>query len=452
MSVLTEARLPQVFKDEGAFDRRAYLAQQNIDLVATLRAPELIQRVSLARPTAATRLARVRQSLRDEVDELFAGRPQVAAVLRAMLLGDRSFVDRDESTDFQKTGVFHVLVVAGLHVGALAFALYWVCRKLRLSPMWRAAFTLTVLFAYVAVVEQRAPVLRATVMAAVVVLGGFFFRRLDLLNSAALAALVLLVTRPLALRDSSFQLTFVAIGCIAGLALPWLEKTVQPYARALRGWRDVTRDAAYEPRAIQFRIDVRSLAHWVSSALPQRLGTAAEGLLVGGFSLTLRVWELLVLTLVLQFGMLPLMARDFHRVTLSGPLANLAAVPLTGVVVPLGFLTLACGLIYLSAGKTSCIVACLADSPAFAHRSVVCAFRAVELSDTRASNMAGCDFFRRRCISRRSYALESPPTAKNPLGHRCGFGTKRASGGDLSVWLAVGAGKAGSNDSGCRTG
>jgi competence protein ComEC len=351
VSVLTEGRLPQVFKDEGAFDRRAYLAQQNIDLVSTLRAPELIQRVSLARPTATTRLALVRRRLRDEVDELFAGTPQVAGVLRAMLLGDRSFVDRDESTDFQKTGVFHVLVVAGLHVGALAFALYWVCRKLRLSPMWRAAFTLTVLFAYVAVVEQRAPVLRATLMATVVVLGGFFFRRLDLLNSAALAALVLLVARPLALRDSSFQLTFVAIGCIAGLALPWLEKTVQPYARALRAWRDVTRDASHEPRAIQFRIDVRSFARWVSSVLPKWLGAAAEGSLVGGLSLTLRVWELLVLTLVLQFGMLPLMARDFHRVTLSGPLANLAAVPLTGIVVPLGFVTLASGLIFHPLGK-----------------------------------------------------------------------------------------------------
>jgi competence protein ComEC len=320
-------------------------------LVGTLRAPELIERVSPAKPTAATQLARVRRRLRDEVDELFAGSPQAAAVLRAMLLGDRSFVDRDESTDFQKTGVFHVLVVAGLHVGALAFALYWVCRKLRLSPVWRAVFTLTVLFAYVAVVEQRAPVLRATLMATIVVLGGFFFRRLDLLNSAALAALVLLVARPLTLRESSFQLTFVAIGCIAGLALPWLERTVQPYARALVGWRDVTRDAAHEPRAIQFRIDVRSLAHWITSALPWRIGRAAEGSLVGGLSLTLRVWELLVLTFVLQMGMLPLMARDFHRVTLSGPLANLAAVPLTGVVVPLGFLTLASGLIYYPLGK-----------------------------------------------------------------------------------------------------
>ena len=346
VTVLTEARRPQVFRDEGAFDRRTYLAQQDIDLVATLRAPGLIERVGSASPTAGTILARARRRLRDEIDDLFGQTPQVAGVLRAMLLGDRSFVDRAEAVDFQKTGVFHVLVVAGLHVGALAFALYWIGRKLRLSPIWTTLFTLTLLFSYVAVVERRAPVLRAALMAAIVVLGGFFFRRLDLLNSAAVAALALLVARPLALRDSSFQLTFVAIGCIAGLALPWLEKTVQPFARALRGWRDVTRDAAHEPRAAQFRIDIRSMAQWTTARMPELLAKLAEDSLVGGLSVTLRVWELLVLTLVLQIGMLPLMARDFHRIALSGPLVNLVAVPLTGIIVPLGFLTLATGLLF----------------------------------------------------------------------------------------------------------
>ena len=345
VAVLTEARRPQVFRDEGAFDRRAYLAQQNIDLVATLRAPELIERLFPGTPTTSTVLARARRRLRDEIDLLFADTPQAAGVLRAMLLGDRSFVDRAEAVDFQKTGVFHILVVAGLHVGALAFALYWAGRKLRLSRMWTMLFTLTLLSAYVAVVEQRAPVLRAGMMAAIVVVGGFFYRRLELLNSAAVAALILLLARPLALRDSSFQLTFVAIGCIAGLALPWLDKTVQPYVRALRGWRDVTRDAAHEPRAIQFRIDLCSVALWLSAHLPSRLGKSTGGAVAGGLSLTFRVWELLVLTVALQAGMLPLMARAFHRITLSAPLVNLAAVPLTGVVVPLGFLTLACGLI-----------------------------------------------------------------------------------------------------------
>jgi len=351
VAVLTEAKRPQVFRDEGAFDRRAYLEQQNIDLVATLRAPQLIEQMASSPPTLGTALARVRRQLRDEIDELFVGTPQVAGVLRAMLLGDRSFVDREEGADFQKTGVFHVLVVAGLHVGALAFALYWVGRRLQLPRVWTALFTITLLSAYVAVVEQRAPVLRAATMAAIVVLGGFFFRRLELLNSAAVAAVILLVAKPLALRDSSFQLTFVAVGCIAGLALPWLENTVQPYVHALRGWQDLTRDAAHEPRAIQFRIDLRSLVQWLSAGLPQQLSKPAGDVLVGGLSLTFRLWELLVLTIALQAGMLPLMARDFHRIPLSAPIVNLVAVPLTGIIVPLGFLTLAFGLILPAVGK-----------------------------------------------------------------------------------------------------
>jgi competence protein ComEC len=351
VTVVAQARRPQVFRDEGAFDRRAYLATQGIDLVATLRSSALIQQLSAAAPSASTMLARTRRKLREEVDRLSEGRPEVAAVLRAMLLGDRSFVDRDEAVDFQKTGVFHVLVVAGLHVGALAFFLYWIGRKLRLSRSATMIFTLTILFAYVAVIEQRPPVMRAALMAAIVVLGGFFYRRLDVLNSAAIAALVLLVAQPLALRDSSFQLTFLAIGCIAGLAAPWLERNVQPYVRALRGWRDVTRDGAHEPRAAQFRIDLRSVATWLSARLPVRIVAPLENALAGGIGLTLRAWELMVLTLALQIGMLPLMARDFHRITLAGPIVNLAAVPLTGIVVPLGFLTVCSSLLWPGLAK-----------------------------------------------------------------------------------------------------
>ena len=351
VTVLAQAKQPQVFRDEGAFDRGAYLATQGIDLVAALRSPDLIQRLSVAPRSSGTVLARVRRELREEVDRLFGGQPEVAAVLRAMLLGDRSFVERDEAVDFQKTGVFHVLVVAGLHVGALAFFLYWVGRKLRLARAATMVFTLTLLFAYVAVIEQRPPVLRAALMTAIVVLGSLFYRRLDVLNSAAIAALVLLVAQPLALGDSSFQLTFLAIGCIAGLAAPWLERNVQPYARALRGWRDVTRDAEHEPRAAQFRIDLRSAAGWLAARLPLRIAVPIEDALAGGIGFALRAWELMVLTLALQIGMLPLMARDFHRITLAAPFANLAAVPLTGIVVPMGFVTLGSAMLFPGLAK-----------------------------------------------------------------------------------------------------
>lgn len=351
VSVVTQAKLPQVYKDEGAFDRRAYLAQQNIHLVATLRSPELIVRVSSSQKSFSIRLAQLRRQFRDEIDRLFYQNPEAAAVLRAMLLGDRTFVDQQSAVDFQKTGVFHILVVAGLHVGAIAFALFWAGRKLKLSPVLTALFTLSILLGYVAVVEQRPPVLRAALMAMLIIFGTLMFRRLELLNSAAIAALILMVASPLAIRDSSFQLTFLAIGSIAGIAIPWMERTAQPYSRALRGWRDVTRDAAHEPRAAQFRIDLRTIALWLRRKLPQRLGSLADFTLAGGLSVTFRIWELLALTLVLQLGMLPLMVRDFHRITLSAPIVNLFAVPLTGIVVPLGFLTLLVDAIVPAIGK-----------------------------------------------------------------------------------------------------
>jgi competence protein ComEC len=294
---------------------------------------------------------RGRRRLPEEIDELWSKDSRVAGVLRAMLLGDRSFVDREEARDFQKTGALHILVVAGLHVGAIAVLLFWVGRKLRWARVWTVTLTLLLLLAYVAVVEQRTPVLRATLMAAIVIVEGFFFRRLELLNSAAIAALLLLVARPSALADSSFQLSFLAIGCIGGLALPWLDATVQPYARALRGWRDVTKDVSYEPGPTQFRIDLRLLAREIESRLPARIATVPGSSLVGALAFSFRVWELFVLTLVLQIGMLPLLASAFHRITFAGPFVNFAAVPLTAIIVPLGFFTLISGLLWRALGR-----------------------------------------------------------------------------------------------------
>jgi hypothetical protein len=75
----------------------------------------------------------VAKALARASDKMFSNSPQTAATPRAMLLGDRSFVDRAEAVDVQKTGTFHVLVVAELHVGALAVFLVWASRKMRFA-------------------------------------------------------------------------------------------------------------------------------------------------------------------------------------------------------------------------------------------------------------------------------------------------------------------------------
>ena len=340
VAALTEARLPLAYRDAGAFDRREFLARQDIHVLASLRASTLLEKKGAARPTMAFRMARMRGLLRERIDGMFPESPQTAAVLRAMLLGDRSFIERSESVDYQKTGVFHVLVVAGLHVGALAFFLFWVARKLHFPQTAKTLFVLTALLAYVAVVELRAPVLRAALMAAIVIVGSHFYRRLDLLNSAALAALVLLIANPKFINDTGFLLSFLAIGAIAGIALPLIERSIQPFLRALDSWRDVTRDAGHPPAMAQFRLDFRDVMTVMTGSLAECYAKRVQDLAAKGARLGLRATELFVLSLILQLCMLPLMAQDFHRISLFGPVVNVCVVPLMGVIVPFGFVTL----------------------------------------------------------------------------------------------------------------
>jgi competence protein ComEC len=340
IEVLAKAKPPRNFLDPGAIDIRGMLARQGVDLLGSLRSGELLQVIDRPAPTISQRLARARGNLLARLDSLFADQPERGAILRAMLLGDRSFVDTKVVEAFQKTAAYHVLVIAGLHVGALVVFLLWLGRRLRLPASVVSVAVFLALLAYVGIGQDRPPILRAALMAALYLQARPLFRRVDLLNTIAIAAMILLVARPSSLFDSSFQLSFLAAGVIAALAIPWMERSSAPYRNGLNHLGDVTRDAGHAPKIAQFRIELRAAARWLGARLPQRVASRMNSLLSLPIRAGLRLWEIVLLSLVIQAGMLPLLARDFHRVSLAGPLSNIPAVILTGVIVPLGFLAL----------------------------------------------------------------------------------------------------------------
>jgi competence protein ComEC len=346
VEALVRARPPRNFLNPGAFDARAHLARQGIHLTGSLRSAELLRRVDNPRPGLGHRLARQRGQLLERIDAMFSRAPERGAIAKAMLLGDRSFVDHEVADVFQKTAAYHVLVISGLHVAALAGFVYFLGRALRLSQLTTTLITLAVLAGYVALVEDRPPIERAALMATVFLVSRLAFRRVELLNTIAVAALIVLTIRPSSLADPSFQLSFLAVTMIGALALPWAERTSVPYRRALEHVDDVTRDAAHPPRAAQFRLDVRAVGAWLANRLPQRLSHSATLAVTLPLRATLRIWEIVLVFATIQFGMLPLMAYYFQRVALTGPLANIPAPILTGMIVPVGFVSLGVSLVW----------------------------------------------------------------------------------------------------------
>ncbi len=373
IEAVAKARAPRDFMDPGAFDIRGFLARQKIDLVGSVRSGELVELVDHPPLTLTYRLARARGTLLARIDSLFPDHPERAAVLRAMLLGDRSFVDTSVVQAFQKTGAYHILVIAGLHVGALVVFLVWIGRRLRMPPFATAAVSCIVLAAYVGIVQDRTPILRAALMAAFYLLVRPLFRRIDLLNTIALAALALLIWKPSSIVDSAFQLSFLAAAVIAALALPWIARSSEPYRVGLNHLGDVTRDVVHSPKVAQFRIELRAATAWLASRAPFRFLPRADAILAAPVRAGLRLWDIILLSLVIQLGMLPLMASDFHRISLSGPFSNVPAVLLTAIIVPLGFVTLLSAFVWarfaalLAELLSACVGALLAVVDWFAH-------------------------------------------------------------------------------------
>lgn len=345
VEALVRARPVLNYGDPGSFDFRGYLARQNIQLQGSLRNGQLLTILGHPRLTLTERFARTRGYFLLALNDLFASRPDEGALARAMLLGDRSFVEHDTVVDFQKTGVYHVLVLAGLHVGALAAFFLWAGRRLRLALSPRILLTLVALAAYACIVEDRPPIERAVLMAAVFLSAKLIYRRMDLLNVAAISALAILAVRPSEITDASFLLSFTAVATIGAIAIPLIAHSSEPYRLALDHLSDVTRDVSHAPRVIQFRIEMRAAAAWIAARLPRFASPFGSGLLVRPARAALYFWEIIFLSAVLQLGMLPPLAYYFHRVTLAGPLANVPALLLTGLAVPLGFLTLAASLV-----------------------------------------------------------------------------------------------------------
>lgn len=341
-------RRPRLYRNPGGFDFRQRLA--SIDDLYWDGAVEEIERAES--PGNQWRLApgrfveHIRARLRDGIDRLYppwSREGRDGAVLKAVLLGDRSSLDSATIESFRKSGLYHLLVVAGLHVGLVALLATGLFRLLGFARRTRTLLLLVFLLGYALLVEQRAPTLRATVMIVAFLVAGLLDREHRALNAVGIAALALLVSRPAWLWESGFQLSFAAALLIAGVAAPLLARSTESYRRALRELQSLDRDPLLAPRLAQFRLDLRSLVGWAGTRLKvlDRHPRVAEGAVILPVRLALWTVNIVLFSAVLQIGLLLPMAETFHRVTLAGIGLNAVAVPVMTLLLAVAFPTMA---------------------------------------------------------------------------------------------------------------
>ena len=154
--------------------------------------------------------------IKDRIEEIIYRKlsPLSAAILDAMVLGEKKNIPAIIYDSMIKSGTVHILVVSGFNVGIVAFMIILLLKVLRFPRKIRYCLAIFCLLIYCLATGAQAPVVRATVMG-IFFLGGFLLQREpDIRNSFSLAALVIILISPKELFSISFQLSFVSVAAI----------------------------------------------------------------------------------------------------------------------------------------------------------------------------------------------------------------------------------------------
>jgi len=215
----------------GAFDYRGYLAERGVTAMASVNQDKVEALPGTAGSWVYRWRSRARRALLERIAALWP--PRAAALISAMLLGETASLDRATRVEFQRTGVFHILVVSGMNVALLAGVVFFTLRRLRLNELLTTLATIAMCAAYAFLTEGDPPVTRAAIMVTIYLTTRLLHRDRAALNALGTAALLILVLDPHALFEASFQLSFLAVLAIAGIAVPLLQRTSAPYRSAL---------------------------------------------------------------------------------------------------------------------------------------------------------------------------------------------------------------------------
>ncbi len=224
--------------------------------------------------------------------ELYPGQP--GALIKALLLGERGEIDPELNQAFSRCGVIHALAISGLHVGYIAIIFFVLFGLLRLNITGKIIAVLISIFCYDLIIGFEPPIVRASLMLGIFLLGRMLQRDCDALNVISMAAIIILLVRPTDLFQASFQLSFAAT-----LAIVFLYQRLKKFFDKIPVFVKLTR-----------------------TRIGDYLGS------------------LLLVSMAAQLGTLPITAYYFGRVSVIGFLLNLLVIPMVGMVIALGLASL----------------------------------------------------------------------------------------------------------------
>ena len=153
---------------------------------------------------------------------------QNSSIMKAILLGDSSYLEERDYNKFRDLGLSHIMAVSGLHIGIISIFLITFISYIGIERRVNTVLTLIIIWIYGFLIGYPPSVLRALIMFTILFYSKIAFRRYDSLNTFLFTMFIVLVINPLWLFDIGFKLSFAATFFITSLT-PIFRKKFYPY-------------------------------------------------------------------------------------------------------------------------------------------------------------------------------------------------------------------------------
>ena len=205
-------------ENPGQFDSRFYYYMQGVG--ARVKDTELVWSNGGCN-ILQENLQRCKNFFLQKLDANFS--EKYGGVMKTILLGDRSDLDKDLKNLFQEGGILHILTISGMHISMLGMGSFRLLRKAGASQKVSAVAGIGIILLYGAMIGTQAATFRAICMFALQMAAILTGRTYDRLTGLSVAAVLLLLERPLYVFYSGFLLSF---GAVLGVTVvsPLLEK------------------------------------------------------------------------------------------------------------------------------------------------------------------------------------------------------------------------------------
>ena len=188
----------------GAFDTRGWLKSQGFAAYGRFNDYKIIGSNWIPERTFANFRKWIESRFADYLD------PAETGLLLGLLAGDRSGIPEALRSDFQRSGLVHVLAISGFHVVLLAGILMIFLKATGLPLRAVRIIAVALLFLYIPVTGGSPAVRRAVLMFSVPQIGALFQRPANTMNSLGVALIIILLPEPGILWNPGFQLSVAA--------------------------------------------------------------------------------------------------------------------------------------------------------------------------------------------------------------------------------------------------